>query len=77
MEETGKGVEKVIDLEQDADGVYKPKAVRHISKSKGQEEVVDIVLIEARQSKNPKVQEFLEGWDMGMSIINHLLKHVK
>jgi len=75
MEETGKSIEKIIDLEQDADGVYKPKTVRHIRKST--QEVVDIVPIEARQSKNPKVQEFLEGWDMGMSIINHLLKHVK
>lgn len=72
----------IIELEPDADGVFKPAAVRKVKKAECREspmEDVDVDLVPAviRDSPNPKVGELLRGFDVGMTIFNRIAKAMR
>jgi len=71
--------ETIIDLEQDSDGVYKPKTVRRVKRKKDiiESEIVDIVPTELRQSPDNQVGELIRGFDVGMQIFNRLSKAIR
>jgi hypothetical protein len=73
-------LETIIELEQDADGVFKPVAVRKVNKTECSPlstKDIDLVPVAIRDSPNPQVVEIIRGFDAGMQIFNRIAKAMR
>lgn len=71
--------DKIIELEPDADGVFKPVATRKVKKVEHEQPTSDVDLVPnvMRDSPNPQIGELIRGFDVGMQIFNRLAKAMR